>query len=279
MLFLTKTTPSGGRRSSGLRLPALLLVTTLTSQAALTVTFDNPNDLTTYFTNASGTPIGLSSTAGIGGSGAVDLTQIPSGDTQFLVLKTPFAGNLSNWNVSVYGYNGSAAAAPVTFMGISTGPVRNFEGSPSLTGSDLAPFLALSTGEAFNGAISTYSYDGGPGFNDDRTFAMGTNLTAFTWYRHDLSVVYQGGNNYTLTASIYEVDANGNNPVLRGTAGAQQHTNSAFAADPSVYLFLGVYNGAALDNFSTDAVPEPSSLALALGGCALAFRRKRAARR
>ncbi len=277
MLSPTHPTPVSSRRLSTLALSALFLATAMPSQAALNINFDTPGQLTDYFANASPTAVGQSATGGLGGSGSINLTTL-NFESQYISLKTAFAGNLANWSVSVFAYSGSTATAPVTMMGISSGPVRDFEGSPSINGTSIAPFLAFSSGEADGGSISTMSHLGGPGLADSHTVEMNANLAAATWYRHDLSVSYLGSNNYSLTASIYQVDANGANPVLRGTTGAQQYSNPVFAADPDVYLFLGFYNGAALDNFSTTAIPEPSSIALALGGCALVFRRRRARR-
>ncbi|RYD42329.1 MAG: hypothetical protein EOP85_11365 [Verrucomicrobiaceae bacterium] len=279
--MLSRTYPpfTRGRRSSVLPLSALLLATALSAHAAVTVTFDNPGDLTNQFTNTSSTPVAQSSTGGLGGSGSIDLTSIAGGDAQYLTFKTPFAGNTEGWSVSVFGYSGTTPAAPVTYMGISTAPLVNFEGSPSTDGSTIAPFIAFSSGDGDNGSISSMSHLGGPGLADSHTVEMSTNLAAGTWYRHDLAVSYLGLNEYSVTSSIYGVDASGNNPILLATTGPQQYTNAILAADPEVYFFLGVYNGGSLDDFTVNVIPEASSsLALALGGLALATRRRRAAR-
>ena len=86
-----------------------------------------------------------------------------------------------------------------------------------------------------------------------------------------------GSDKFLLSAKLENYGATGTNVPTLLTSGSITVTNSAAAADNSVYASFGGFNNVtAFDNFSVTAVPEPSGFQLmTLGGLLAALMRVR----
>ncbi|MBB5349949.1 hypothetical protein HNR46_000170 [Haloferula luteola] len=259
---------------------ALLSALAATTQvnAALSLDFNTPGDFSSNFSTAQTPAIVESASGGLNGSGSVDLSGLGGTVINFYTLNTSFSGSLSSWTASVY-YHGDANA--FYQFGFTTDAAPGESGSfmSQDGGTTFLPFIYLGSGNADGGSVGFIGYHSGLSSTDDHVVETNIDLPETdAWYRYDLGVNYLGGDSYQITATLSQASSDGSVVSTLGTITGTT-LNPALAADDSVHLYFGLYDGAALDQFETTAVtlvPEPTSALLLLGGMVgFGFRRRR----
>ncbi|KAF0094588.1 MAG: hypothetical protein E1N59_1893 [Puniceicoccaceae bacterium 5H] len=246
-----------------LLLPLLALPTALFG--SVSIDFNDGGELAADFTTpTSGSLSSQTSDSGFNGTGGVSFTSA-SGDAHGWFYNQSFAGDTASWHLEVLA-NTSTTSGSLLSLGIASEP-SYFAGDipvsvPSdATASDIVPsfsFFVTTDGSQIKQGTNPLSQNL-------------TSLSANTWYRTRLDATYEGNDDYSVTGSIWEVDAQGNNTSLVLTTSTTV-TSADLAADPDAYLYVNVLSDSgAFDDFASDAVtaavPEPSLFA-GLGGLA-----------
>ena len=241
--------------------------------AAVAVNFDSAGDFTGYFSSGQSGPIQQSGTGGLNNGGSLDLSGITGGTgQQILTLNQSFAGNTASWSASIY-YRGNAQN--FWQFGITT------EEAPGLNegwayNDEYLPVIYFESGGREGGAIGfgNYSPTVSPTAEyGEIVFIPGGLPVTPEWYRYSITVNYLGLSQYSVEGTLTAANADGSLGAVLGTV-TSTFTNPELAADETAYLFLNMYDGVALDDFST-TVPEASSgLLAALGLLAAGIRRR-----
>lgn len=250
------------------------------SYGAVLFDFNTPGQLTGNFSSGQSGPITQMATGGLSNSGCLNIsgTDYNNGPWQIFTLNTPFSGDLDTWRVSFY-YKGNANYNPT--LGVITEAAPLFTGSEPGDGvSTYYPYIVTGTGNNDGGSQGVGSFDGSnspewqvspvPGGLPD---------VDSNWYFYEMTVSYTGSNNFSVTGTL-------NSAASDGSIGALLQSNSAtfnnpgIAADSTAYIYFEVKGGVAIDNLSTTAVPEPTTIGMLAGAGLLAFAayRRRVAR-
>lgn len=246
------------------------------ASGALLLTFDNSSDFTGFFSSSATGSVGQAPGVGLAGGGGVNLSSLGGSAFQIWTFNTSFSPTLGSWRASVaYNNTSSVLTAPesnIFRFGITTSAAPGVDvGYATLNGgATYLPYIAMGAGNLNGGSIGVGSYNG---IGSEEWGSSITTLATpfdFGWYSYELMVDYLGTNQYSATSSITKLNPDGSVSAVLATSPAQVFTNAALAGASEAFLFLSVFDGAALDNFETTAVtpiPEPSSL-VGLGlGC------------
>lgn len=249
---------------------SFLLVAAQPLGAALVVDFDTPGALTNNFSSAQSGIIVQSTTGGLNNSGSLDLSAITGGATaqQIWTLTPSFAGNLSSWSMSIY-YHGNGQK--FWQFGVTSEAAPALDSGYAYSGAYL-PYIAFGSGDLNNGAIgfTNYSPLAGSGEYGATVDVPGDIPTTAAWYRYDVGVTYLGSSQFSVQGTMSNANVDGTIASQLATV-TSVFTNPELAADPSAHIFFNLYDGVALDNFTTTAVPEPSAPLLAAGGLLIAM--------
>lgn len=246
--------------------------------AAFTVDFNTPGELAANFSSAQAGPIVQAGDGGLGDSGSLDLSGLTNGAAQqILTLNPSFSGNLSSWNASIY-YRGNAHN--FWQFGFTTGAAPDIVEGWAFADGEYLPVIFFQSGGADGGAIGFTNYHSGLGNAEFGQIALvpGGLATSAEWYHYSIAVEYLGASEYSVEGTLNLANADGSLGAELATV-TSNFINPDLAADGAAYLLLNMYDGVTLDGFSTTAVPEPASAALAgLGLLAgLVFHRRRRA--
>jgi hypothetical protein len=190
---------------------------------------------------------------------------------QILTLNQSFAGNLSSWNASIY-YKGNAQN--FWQFGFTTDAAPGINDTWAHNGAYL-PVIFFQSGNLEGGAIgfTNYSPSAGTAENGEVVLVAGDLPVTAEWYRYSITVNYLGLSQYSVQGTLHQANADGSLGAQLATV-TSTFTNPELAADGTAYLLINMYDGVALDNFST-TVPEVSSGLLAgIGMLAAGFRRR-----
>lgn len=242
------------------------------------VDFNTPGDLSAYFSTAQSSGVNQSAGGGLGGSGSVDLSPLAGTSEVVYTFNQSFSGDLSNWNASLY-FHGNARN--FWQFGFTSDPTPGTD-TGYLYNDDYLSVIFLQSGNAANpaneveGAFGIGSYSAGSEgtvFSDPNIYPDGGISTDPGWYKYSMDVSYLGVNVYEVTGTMERSDADGNILSVMGTT-TYQFTNPGLAGDDSVYLYFYMFDGSAIDRFTT-SIPEPSAALLGgLGALALLRRRR-----
>jgi len=228
--------------------------------------FNTPGQLTGNFSSAQSGLTIQSGTGGLNNSGSLDISATAGTNAQIFTLNTPFSGDLGSWRVSFY-YKGDANLNPTLGVTTQAAPIVT-DGQPGDGGTIYYPIIYAQTGELNGGTLSIASYNGIDSTESKEETVSGGLSTAANWYFYELTVSYTGSNNFSVTGTV-------NNASSDGTVGSQLvsasqiFNNPAIAGDSAAYIYFQVNGGVAIDNLSTTAVPEPTTIGL-LAGAGLA---------
>lgn len=247
--------------------------------AAKAVDFNLPGDLASNFSLAmdTGTAASESATAGFNGTRGVDLSGVT--ENHGWIIPQSFSGDLASWSTSILWNTQSASNSAVTlgFVAVDdpffTGrtPVT-VEGTANLNNVVPSIYAEFSpNGQLIDSAV--------PGSVTEEAIDTHT-LSVNTWYHLEIDASYNGSNSYSLAATTSSVNSSGT-PLSTITSSSATFTNADIANDSQVYTYFGLHqNTGYVDNFSTTAIPEPSSYALltsilAFFSCAVSRRRSK----
>lgn len=263
---------------------ALFLAALSPAFAQFTLDFDTPGQFSTYFSSAQTGPFTQSASGGLNNSGALDLSGLTGGATaqQIVTFNHGFSSHLSSWSASIYYYGN---AQQFWQFGVVTAAAPELVEAFAFANGNYLPAIWLESGNRDGGAFAVGSYDGFSEVAYDTVIVSGGLPTSAEWYNYTINVTYTGGSNYAITGTLMQSDASGGLGSLLATSSLSIE-NSGLAAADTVYLYLNLYDGVALDNFVTTTyaapIPEPSTYAALVGVLALgaaAWRRRIAARR
>lgn len=228
--------------------------------------FNTPGQLTGNFSSAQSGLTIQSGTGGLNNSGSLDLTATDYEHAQIFTLNTPFSGSLDTWRVSFY-YKGDANLNPTLGVTTQAAPLVT-DGQPGDGGTTYYPFIIGQSGGADGGVMGISNYTG-TGYSDWKLGVVSGGLpTTANWYFYELTVSYLGSNNFSVTGTLNSASSDGTVGLLLASA-SQTFNNPAIAGDSAAYIYFQVNGGVAIDNLSTTAVPEPTTIGL-LAGAGLA---------
>ncbi|MCM2273369.1 MAG: PEP-CTERM sorting domain-containing protein [Candidatus Didemnitutus sp.] len=251
--------------------------------ADYTLDFNTAGQFAGEFGSAQPGPITQSGSGGLNGSGSLDLSGMTGGSTaqQIVTFNQAFAGNLSSWSASIYYYGN---AQHFWQFGVLTTATPALNDGWAHDGSSYVPSIWLESGNADGGSFGVGSYDGVGETIYDVSIVDGGLPASAEWYKYTINVMHTGGSNFTIAGTMNQANADGSLGAVLATA-LLLIENAAIAADSTVYLYLNLYDGVAIDNFYTTTytpavIPEPATLAALAGLLALGFVswRRRAAR-
>ncbi len=153
------------------------------------------------------------------------------------------------------------------------------DGQPGNGISTYYPIIIGQSGGGDGGVMGVSSYTG-TGYSDWKLVAVPGGLpTTANWYFYELTVSYLGSNNFSVTGTLNSASSDGTVGSLLASA-SQTFNNPAIAGDSAAYIYFQVNGGVAIDNLSTTAVPEPTTIGLLAGAGLVAFAayRRRVAR-
>ena len=263
------------------RIPVVFLALLGSLQAAVVLDFDTPGQFAANFSSGQSGPITQSASGGANGSGSLNLSGMngSAATQQIITFNQAFSGDLESWSASIY-YRGDA----LNFwqFGFTT------EEAPALTegwasqGNSFLPVILFASGSVDDGAIGFTSYSpSNPvngGITDGQLFNIPGDLPSTNeWYQYSFAVEYLGLSQYSVEGTLRAANADGSLGAVLGTV-SSTFTNPELAADDSVYLYINMYQGQAIDNFTT-TVPEVSGAMLGsiglVSGLLCSRRRKR----
>lgn len=238
--------------------------------------FNTAGQLTGNFSSAQSGLTVQSGTGGLNNSGCLDLTATDYENAQIFTLNTPFSGDIDTWRVSFY-YKGDANLNPTLGVTTQAMPLVT-DGQPGNGAGTYYPIIIGQSGGADGGVMGISSYTGS-GESEWKLGAVAGGLpTTTNWYFYELTVSYTGSNNFSVTGTLNSASSDGTVGSLLASA-SQTFNNPAIAGDSAAYIYFQVSGGVAIDNLSTTAVPEPTTLGMLAGAglvAAAAYRRRMA---
>ena len=247
------------------------------ASGALTVDFESPGGLATYFA-VGGDSTGISEVVdGVGFNGSAGVSNQSATRVHGFVVPISFSGTTSTWQTSIL-WNPRDSNSVQFTLGVVDSPDLFFSGGT-------IPASVQDTADVNDVLGSLYTtfassginfYSGQPGIVPVEEAITLQSLPQNTWYRVAMDVQFNGGASYTTTASISSVDGAGN-ATSELVAASATFDNAALAAG-QVYPFFSVQDTLGnLDNFYNSAVvPEPGAVSLlGLAGATLLVRRRR----
>ena len=252
------------------RIPVAFLALLGSLQAAVVLDFDTSGQFAENFSSGPSGPITQSASGGTDGSGSLDLSGLngSAGTQQIITFNQSFAGDLASWSASIY-YRGDAQN--FWQFGFTSDEAPNLTEGWASQGGSFVPVILFASGSVDNGAIGFTSYSpSNPvngGVTDGQLFNIPGDLpTSDEWYQYSFSVGYLGLSQYSVEGTLRSANADGSLGAVLGTV-SSTFTNPELAADDSVYIYLNLYQGAAVDNFAT-TIPEVSGAMLGSIGLA-----------
>jgi hypothetical protein len=238
---------------------------------AVSLAFDQPSEFSEFFSSSSPSSVAFAPGVGLAGSGGVNLSSLAGVEAQIWTFNHSFSPTLSTWKASIAFNNTSSANTPgdsnIFRFGVTTtaAPGSSFGYASNDGGATYLPFLAMGAGNADGGSIGIGNYSGSGEEDFGNSVTVLSTPFVYGWYSYELTVNYLGSGQYSTQSSISKLNADGTFAGVLASTPTSTFTNQALANSPSAYLFLSVYDGAAMDNFETTAVtiiPEPTSAVL-----------------
>lgn len=228
------------------------------------VDFDDTSDLTAYFNGDSSVADSNVSSGGLNNSGRV---QVGGEDCWTLKTGTGLTAG-ATYSVSAYMYNNANSG-------------YGYLGFAIASGNDLAGIF----GAAPVNALGVDFHGGGGSFHNNTStqssdsWSWGEDHPLGYWFRYTYTVTFNNDDTFDGTFAIDQADADGTIVSHFGTQTFDGYVNSSVSGADVIYAYFGTSGTGrytSVDEFSTNAVPEPASVALlcVVSGIGLLIRRR-----
>jgi len=268
----------------------ILLLGSTSSKAQIIDSFDNAStDFTGNFTSegvSGGGSWTYSSTAGTGGSGGVTVAGANQAYYDTSSISNLSSGTAYNESISFKAVaNTTTGTNTVILLAFqnSTGDIAATSATPTATAGTYIGGRIYDNNGTFQLSFKSYSNStSNSAPNNTLSFinipnsanGLGTNLQSGEWYTLNFNLTDSGGTNpFTAVLTLYDIGSTGTStPTQLETLTSSAFNNATLAANTTgIYATAEtgsfLYGGAsAIDNFSVQAVPEPSEIGYLIFG-------------